>query len=106
MRKYRSYKFTNKKHSTGGVRSSIAAAIAFICTAVSVAFAYMSKGNVGNFLMIFCIIAMICSVYGVFAGRKSYHEEECYYLFSHIGTTVNLILLVFWIAVAALGVLI
>ena len=105
MRKYRSYKFTNKKHSVGGVRSSIAALVSLFCTVVSVACAYVTKGNVRNYLVIFCMLAFVSSIYGIFAGRKSYREEECYYLFSHIGTILSLILMVFWVLVIALGVL-
>ena len=105
MRKYRSYKFTNKKHSADGVRSSIAAAIALICTVVSVSCAYLAKGEAGKYLVILAVAAIIGSVYGLLAGRKSFREEECYYLFSYIGTGVNMILVVFWIAVVALGIL-
>ena len=48
MRRYRSYKFTDKHHSKGGVRSSIAAAISLICTVVDIQGAYAAKGNAGN----------------------------------------------------------
>lgn len=106
MRKHRSYKFTNKKHSTGGVRSSIAAAVALVCTLLSLYFAYTAKGNAGNYLALFGVIAMIGSIYGVIAGKKSFLEEECYYLFSRLGTGVNLILVIFWIAVMGIGYLI
>lgn len=106
MRRYRSYKFTNKKHSKGGVRSSIAGLISLICTIGAVLGAYAAKGNAGTYLALLGTVAIISGVYGVFEGRKSFKEEECYYLFSRIGTAVNFILAVFWIAVVGIGVLI
>ena len=106
MRRHRSYKFTNKKHSQGGVRSSIAGAISLICTAISVYGAYASKGNAGTYLAVLGVIAIASCFYGAFAGNQSFKEEECYYIFSRIGTGVNLVLVIFWIAVFGMGFLI
>ena len=105
MRRRRSYKFTDKQHSKGGIRSSIAAAISLSCTAIDVYVAYAAKGNGGNYLALFGVIAMISCCYGTYVGNQSFKEEECYYLFSRLGTGVNLILLIFWIAVFGMGFL-
>ena len=105
MRRHRSYKFTDKHHSKGGIRSSIAGAIAFVCTGVDVYFAFNSKGNAGNVVVLFGVLAIICCCYGTFVGSQSFKEEECYYLFSRLGTIVNLLLLIFWIAVFGMGFL-
>lgn len=105
MRRYRSYKFTDKHHSKGGIRSSIAGAIAFVCTGGDVYFAFTSKGNAGNVVALFGVLAIICCCYGTFVGSQSFKEEECYYLFSRLGTIVNLLLLIFWIAVFGMGFL-
>ena len=106
MRRYRSYKFTNKKHSQGGVRSSIAATVSVLCTIAGVYSAYASKGTAGTYLALLGTIAIISCVYGVIVGNQSFREEECYYLFSRIGTGVNLVLVIFWIAVVGMGFLI
>lgn len=106
MRRYRSYKFTNKKHSKGGVRSSIAGTVSLICTISAVFSAYVSKGNAGTYLALLGTIAIVSGIYGAFAGNQSFKEEECYYLFSRIGTVVNVILVIFWIAVVGIGALI
>ena len=106
MRRYKSYKFTNKKHSQGGIRSSIAGVLSLVCTMLSVFCAYTAKGNGGTYLALLGVIAIVASVYGAFVGNQSFKEEECYYLFSRIGTSVNLILVIFWIAVAGMGALI
>lgn len=103
MRRYRSYKFTDKYHSKGGIRSSIAAAVAFLCTVIDVYIAYAAKGNGGTYLALFGFAAILSCGYGAYAGKKSFEEEECYYLFSRIGTCVNTILLVFWIGVFGIG---
>lgn len=106
MRRYRSYKFTNKKHSKGGVRSSIAGTVSLICTISAILGAYASKGNAGTYLALLGTIAIAAGIYGAFVGNQSFKEEECYYLFSRIGTVVNVILVIFWIAVVGIGALI
>lgn len=105
MRRYRSYKFTDKHHSKGGIRSSIAGAAALVCTGIDVYVAYASKGNAGAYVVLFGMAAIFCCGYGTFVGSQSFKEEECYYLFSRLGTTVNLLLLIFWIAVFGMGFL-
>ena len=105
MRRYRSYKFTDKHHSKGGIRSSIAAAISLICTVIDIQGADAAKGNAGNYMALFGVIAIAACVYGAYVGSKSFKEEECYYLFSRLGTTISMILLIFWIAVVGMGFL-
>ena len=105
MRRYRSYKFTDKHHSKGGVRSSIAAGISLICTVIDIQGAYMAKGNAGNYMALFGVIAIVACIYGAYEGGKSFKEEECYYLFSRLGTRISMILLIFWIAVVGMGFL-
>ena len=105
MRRYRSYKFTDKHHSKGGIRSSIAGVIALVCTGIDLNIAFSSKGNAGTIAVLFGVIAIVCCCYGTFAGSQSFKEEECYYLFSRLGTAVNLVLLIFWIAVFGMGFL-
>ena len=106
MRRRRSYKFTDKHHSKGGIRSSIAGAISFICTAIALQCAFAAKGNAGTYLVLFGVVAIVCCIYGAFAGNRSFQEEECYYFFSRLGTTVNLLLVIFWVAVFGMGILI
>ena len=88
MRRYRSYKFTDKHHSKGGIRSSIAGAIALVCTIVDLQFAFAHKGNAGNIVALFGTVAILGCIYGTYVGSQSFKEEECYYLFSRIGTIV------------------
>ncbi len=106
MRKFRSYKFTDKHHSKGGIRSSIAGLVSLLCTLGSVYGAFAAKGNAGNYLVIPGVIAIVSCCYGVFVGNRSFKEEECYYLFSRIGTSVNLLLVISWIAIVSIGCLI
>lgn len=105
MRKYRSYKFTDKHHSKGGIRSSIAGAVSLVCTLAGIYGAYAAKGNAGNYLALLGFVGIVCCIYGTFVGNQSFKEEECYYLFSRIGTALNLLLLIFWIAVVGMGFL-
>lgn len=105
MRRYRSYKFTDKHHSKGGVRSSIVGAIALGCTLIDIYSAYVLNGDAGRYVALFGMAAILCCCYGVFVGSRSFKEEECYYLFSRLGTIVNMLLLIFWIAVFGMGFL-
>ena len=95
-RSYRSYKFTDKHHSKRGVRATIAGVIAVICTLVDLNFAYTEKGNAGEIVALFGMIAVLCSIYGVITAKRSFKEEEVYYIFSRIGLIANLILVIFW----------
>lgn len=103
MARYRSYKFTDKHHSKGGIRSSIAGAVSVLCTLWAVYCAFAAKGNAGNYLAVFGVLAIVSCCYGLAAGQKSFREEECYYIFSRLGTGVNLLLVIFWGAVTGLG---
>ena len=105
MGRRRTYKFTDKQHSKGGVRSSVAGAISLLCTLGGIYASYITKGNAGNYLAILGFVAIIACIYGVIAGGKSFGEEEVFYLFSRIGTIVNFLLLIFWIAVVGMGFL-
>lgn len=88
------------------MRSSIAGAISLLCTMGAVFASFVSRGNAGNYLALLGTIAIVASFYGVYEGNQSFKEEECYYLFSRIGTIVNFILVIFWIVIVGIGVLI
>lgn len=106
MRRHRAYKFTDKHHSIGGIRSSVAGLVSLIGTAGAVYWAFTAKGDAGNYVVFLAVLGIVCSCYGLFAGNKSFKEEECYYLFSRIGTGLNFLLVIFWIVVIGIGCLI
>lgn len=105
MRRSRSYKFTDKHHSKRGIFSSVASAIGWIFTLTALSMAYAAKGEAGEIVALFGMIALICSIYGTVIGKRSFKEEEVYYFFSRLGTFTSVILLIFWIAVAVWGFL-
>lgn len=105
MRGRRAYKFTDKHHSKGGIGSCIAGVISLGCTIGGVYGAYITKGNAERYLAILGFLAIVCCIYGLIAGNQSFKEEEVYYLFPRIGSTLNLILFIFWIAVIGMGFL-
>ena len=69
-RSYRSYKFTDKHHSKGGIRSSIAGAIALVCTIVDLQFAFAHKGNAGNITIgvISIVTGIVCGILLIVSG--------------------------------------
>lgn len=103
MRRYRSYKFTNKHQSKGGVYSTIAAATALGLTTAAIFLSCVSDGNGANYLAVLGFLAIISCVYGGITGKKSFQEEECYYLFSWIGTSISWILVCLWIGICWIG---
>lgn len=106
MRKYRSYKFTDKHHSKGGIRSSAAGLVSLLFSSAAVYCAFTTKGDAGNYVVLLGTFAIVSCCYGLYIGNRSFKEEECYYLFSRIGTGLNLLLTIFWVAVAGIGYLI
>lgn len=103
MARYRSYKFTDKHHSKGGIRSTIAGAVSYLFTFWAVYCAFSAKGNAGNYLAVFGVLAIAACGYGLVTGKNSFREEESYDIFSRLGTGLNLLLVIFWIAVTGLG---
>lgn len=105
MKRRRTYKFTDKHHSRNGIRSSAAGVLSLGCTLGGIYGAYAAKGNAGTYLALLGILAIMGCIYGVYVGNLSFKEEDVYYLFPRIGTVLNLLLLIFWIAVVGMGCL-
>lgn len=105
MRGRRAYKFTAKHHSKKGICSTAAGLISLASTVGGIYGAYAAKGEGGAYLAALGVAAITCCIYGVIEGNRSFREEEIYLLFPRIGTVLNLLLLIFWIAVAGMGFL-
>jgi hypothetical protein len=105
MRRYRSYKFTDKHHSKKGILSSAAGALSFILTNVAMYISYTNKGDGENYLAVFGFLAIIFCICGLIAANQSLKEEEVYYFFGRVGMILNLFLFVLWIAVVGMGFL-
>ena len=105
MRRSRSYKFTDKHHSKAGIRSSIAGAFSLLCTAIGLQGAFVTRGNSGNYQAALGFLAIVFCIWGLVAAARCLKEEEVYYVFGKLGFVINLVMLVFWIAVTGMGFL-
>ena len=88
MAKHR-YKFSTRKHSVGGVVSTImfVGAVALLVWAISVSFQAKGKGDtvVGEIALTSFAVAIV----GMIIGLLSYKESDRYYTFSFIGALMN-----------------
>ncbi|MGN0335244.1 MAG: DUF6142 family protein [Lachnospiraceae bacterium] len=105
MKRKRSYKFTAKRHSREGKISAAAGSVSFILTMILIDISYSNKGGTGKASAVLGLLTVLLSTAGVFFGRKGFQDEDCYQLFSWIGILLNLVILLFWIAVFGMGLL-
>ena len=88
MAKHR-YKFSTKKHSVGGVVSTIMfiGAMVLFVWAISVSFEAKGKGDtvVGEI----ALTSFAVAIAGMIIGLLSYKESDRYYTFSFVGALLN-----------------
>lgn len=88
MAKYR-YKFSTKKHSIGGVISTImfVCSIALLIWAIVVS--YQAKGKGGSLVGEIALTSFAVAFFGMIIGMLSYKESDRYYTFSFVGALLN-----------------
>ena len=88
MAKHR-YKFSTRKHSVGGVVSTImfVGALALLIWAIYEAFQANGKG--GSVVGEIALTSFAVSIAGMIIGLLSYKESDRYYTFSFIGALLN-----------------
>ena len=94
------YKFTNKKHSVGGVAATIMAAAAIVLIVFSIVLSFKARGEGGSL----ALMALAFSVFGLIIGLLSYREFDRYYTFSLIGSLINGIIIVLLIMLLFVGI--
>lgn len=102
-RRKKSIKFTDKSHATNGVVSTILGAISLFLMLALVIISYVQKGDAGIYLGSIGLTAFVIAIVGLIRGIRSFGERERYYLFSKIGSIINAVILVLWIAVYVIG---
>lgn len=88
MAKHR-YKFSTRKHSVGGVVSTLMflGAMALLIWAITVSFEAKGKGDTVVGEIAFTSFAV--GIAGMIIGLLSYKESDRYYTFSFIGALLN-----------------
>lgn len=98
------YKFTNKKHSIGGVVSSVMALCAIGMLALAIFFSFQASGNGGTRVGALALLATAFALFGLIIGLSSYREFDRYYTFSKIGSLLNGIIFILLIMLLLAGI--
>ncbi len=85
----RKYKFTNKRHSVGGVLSSLMALAAVVLIIIAVIISFKAEGYGGEEVGTLSLMALVFSASGLVLGLLSYRETDRYYSFSFAGSLVS-----------------
>ena len=94
-----------KKKEPGKGKLSVGLAIASLLLFVAaVTAAYMLGGKFGFIIGGVCLFAALLSVYGFLMGISSFSEEKCTHRTSIIGSILNGIFMVGWLAFFLMGV--
>jgi len=99
----RSIKFTDKSHATNGIISTILGGISVVLMIVLIIISYSKSGAAGVYTGSIGLTACIIAVIGLITGISSFKERERYYLFSKIGSLLNIIIIALWIAIYIIG---
>ena len=98
------YSFTKRRHTKGGIESSVFALLSlllfFVCAVSSMVF----NGAGGLYLGAIGLSALGISVYGFILGLKSFSEKNRQLFYSKIGSVANGVLMVIWVAMFLLGI--
>ncbi|MEE0314451.1 DUF6142 family protein [Eshraghiella crossota] len=98
------YKFTNKKHSVGGVVATIMAVAAIVLIVFSIVLSFKARGEGGEIVGSLALMALAFSVFGLIIGLLSYREFDRYYTFSLIGSLINGIIIILLIMLLFVGI--
>ncbi len=97
------YKFSDKKHSVGGVISSIMAAASIALLVLAVRASFTARGEGGTIVGSYALTSLTVAVFGCLVGILSYRESDRYYTFSFLGTLINGIMTVILVMLLIVG---
>ncbi len=98
------YKFTDKKQSKMGMVSTFFGALSIGMLGYGINTSFEADGKAGAIVGVLALISFLCSIVGVVLGIKSFKDDDVFYLFSWIGTVVNIIIFVFCLSMFLIGV--
>ncbi len=102
-RRYR-YAFVKKKEASRGKLSIGCAAGSLLLFVAAVVVSMILKGKYGFIVGGVCIFAGLVSCYGFLMGLSGFSEENCKHRTCIVGSIVNGIIVVGWVALYLLGV--
>ena len=102
-RRYR-YAIIKKKEAAKGKLSVGLAIASLLLFVAAVAVAYIAQEKFGFIVGGLCLFAVLLSVYGFLMRISSFSEEKCTHRTSIIGSILNGIFMVGWLAFFLMGV--
>ena len=99
----RKYKFTNKRHSVGGVIATLMAVVSIVLIVIAIVLSFKARGEGGTKVGSAAMAALAFSVFGLATGLLSYRETDRYYSFSFAGSLLNGIITVFLVLLFFVG---
>ena len=103
-KRFRKYKFTNKKHSRGGMISSACGAVAIIFILVAINISFKTRGDGGALVAVLGFLSFLISLYGMVKGLKSFKVEDNFYGFSWLGVILNVFIWLFTAYIIVMGI--
>ena len=87
MAKYHS-KFSNKKHSVGGVMATVMGVGSIVLFVFAVMESYRARGEGGTLVGSLAMLSLAFSFFGLITGLLSYREVDRYTTFSLTGSLI------------------
>lgn len=91
----RQYKFSDKKHSRGGIVSSLFALASLAALVVAVVFATNAAGEAGTIVGMLGAGAFVFSFIGIIIGLLSFRRTDVFYRYAWIGLISNAVIWLF-----------
>lgn len=85
MAKHRN-KFSDRRHSVGGVISSVMALASLSAFGYAVYRSYLARGEGDTLVGTYGLISLMLAFFGLITGLMSYREPDRYHTFSLIGS--------------------
>ncbi|MDE6208680.1 MAG: hypothetical protein K2M73_03280 [Lachnospiraceae bacterium] len=100
----RKYKFTDKKHSKGGLTASGLFLFSLAIMIAGIYISFMKHGNAGMLVGGLGLGSFILALIGFIVGLRSFKEENVFLLFPWIGTAGCAVMLLGMGAVVLIGI--
>lgn len=102
MARYHS-KFSNKKHSVGGVMATLMGVASIALFVIAVMESFSARGDGGTIVGSLAMLSLAFSVFGLITGLLSYREVDRYTTFSLSGSLICGIMTVLLIMLILVG---
>jgi hypothetical protein len=98
------YSFRDKKHSKGGIFSTVLSLASLLIFLALALISFLMKGEGGVYIGTIGLTAMVVSICGFITGLISFSEEDTLYFFSKLGSVLGGLIMIGWISIILFGV--